>query len=79
LYHILTAQTGPSKGIHASIMAKDAQIIENTQGLFSLSTEKGLIVTTTSFTIHSGNIGLIGLSVSLEIRIALSEGLHSLF
>gem|GEM_PF-3560560 len=75
---ILTPLTGPVKGIPASITAIDAPMIEASPGDVCLSIASGEMVTTTSFTIPFGNIGLSALSTSLAYKTASSEGLHSL-
>jgi hypothetical protein len=74
---ILTAPTGEEKGIPANIIAKFAAKIPGTQYKFCLSICRVLIVKTTSFVIHSKNMGLILLSISLETKIASSDGFHS--
>ncbi len=77
-YPILTAHTGPSNGIPAIISAADDPMIDSSPGEISLSRDKGDIVMTVSLIIPFGNIGLSGLSVSLQYNTASSEGLHSL-
>jgi hypothetical protein len=65
MYQTLTAPTGHANGIPAISVAIDDPIIESSPGECFLSICNGEIVSTTSFTIHFGNIGLSGLSVSL--------------
>lgn len=70
LYHTLTALTGHIKGIPAFIVANDDPIILITPRSCVFVIAKGVIVRTTSFIIHFGNIGLRARSVNLELRIA---------
>lgn len=79
LYPILTALIGPENGIPALRIASDDQMILSTHRSCCRSSASGVIVTTTSLIIPFGNIGLSARSVNLELRIAESEGLHSLF
>ena len=54
------------------------QIIDKISGWFSLSYDKTVGKTWTSFIKPDGNKGLIGLSINLEIRVSASVGLASL-
>ena len=57
--------------------AEDA-VIDKISGSFSLSYEITVGNNCTSFLNSSGNKGLIGLSINLEINVSLSVGLASL-
>ena len=59
--------------------AIDDPIIATISGVQSWSTDKTVATTCTSFLNPFGNNGLIGLSISLDVNIAFSEGLPSLF
>ena len=75
----LQAQTGHSNGVQAIIKVKLAQTIHQKPNSLSQEALKTVTITWVSFTIPFGNIGLIGLSISLADKVASSEGLHSLF
>ena len=74
-----TAAVGPLNGISEIASAADAPIIAHTSGLLSCSTESTVVVTQTSFLKSFGNNGRSGLSIALDVKIALSEGFPSLF
>ena len=58
--------------------AAEEAIIDKISGWFSLSYDKTVGNTCTSFMNPEGNKGLIGLSINLEIRVSASVGLASL-
>ena len=58
--------------------AADEPIIAHTSGELSGSTDNTVATTHTSFLKSFGNKGLIGLSITLDVSIALSEGFPSL-
>ena len=74
-----TAAVGPPNGISEIESAADAPIIAATSGELSCSTERTVATTTTSFLKSFGNSGLNGLSIALDVNIALSLGFPSLF
>ena len=74
-----TAAVGPPNGISEIESAADAPIIAATSGELSCSTDKTVHTTTTSFLKSFGNKGLKGLSIALDVNIALSDGFPSLF
>ena len=74
-----TAAVGPPNGISDIESAADAPIIAATSGELSCSTESTVATTTTSFLKSFGNSGLSGLSIALDVNIALSLGFPSLF
>ena len=76
---IKTDPVGPLKGISDIDKAIDDPIIATISGVQSWSTDKTVATTCTSFLNPFGNNGLIGLSISLDVNIAFSEGLPSLF
>ena len=59
--------------------AAEAPIIAQTSGLLSCSTDNTVATTHTSFLKSFGKSGLKGLSIALEVSIALSAGFPSLF
>src|SRR5699024_3552081 len=73
-----TEPIGPSKGIFDIVKAIDDPIIATISGVQSWSTERTVAITCTSFLYPSGNRGLIGLSINLDVTIAFSLGLPSL-
>ena len=79
IYPILTAATGPPKGIHEIVSAALEAIKAKASVGISESTERTVGITCTSFLKPSGNKGLKGLSIILDINISLSLGLPSLF
>ena len=58
--------------------AADVPIIAHTSGELSISTDNTVAVTTTSFLKSFGKSGLIGLSIALDTKIALSAAFPSL-
>ena len=78
-YPTFTAAVGPPNGISDIESATDAPIIAHTSGLLSCSTDNTVATTHTSFLKSFGNKGLIGLSIALDVKIALSAGFPSLF
>ena len=74
----LAAPIGPSKGTPATHKAADAPIIAAISGFWSLPEDMTVQNIWTSFLNPSGNKGLIGLSISLEVNVSLSVGLASL-
>ena len=74
-----TAAVGPPNGISEIDNAAEAPIIAATSGELSWSTERTVQTTTTSFLKSFGNSGLKGLSIALDVSIALSLGFPSLF
>ena len=74
----LDAPTGPIKGIPEIASAAEEAVIARISGWFSLSYEITVGNNCTSFLNASGNKGLIGLSINLEINVSLSVGLASL-
>ena len=78
-YPTFTAAVGPPNGISEIDNATDVPIIAQTSGLLSCSTDKTVATTHTSFLKSFGNKGLIGLSIALDVKIALSAGFPSLF
>ena len=69
---------GPSNGTPATHRAADAPIIAAISGFWSFADDITVEKTCTSFLKPSGNKGLIGLSISLEVNVSLSVGLASL-
>ena len=59
--------------------AIEEPIIATISGVQSWSTDRTVATTWTSFLNPFGNKGLIGLSINLDVSIAFSEGLPSLF
>ena len=78
IYPTLEAAIGPWKGIPEIAKAADDAIIDNISASFSLSYERTVGKICTSFLKLSGNKGLIGLSINLEINVSASVGLASL-
>ena len=78
LYPILTAATGPPKGIQEIVSAADEAIKAKASVGISVSTESTVGIICTSFLKPSGKSGLKGLSIMREISISLSLGLASL-
>ena len=74
-----TAAVGPLNGISDIAKAVAAPIIAATSGELSCSTQSTVPTTTTSFLKSFGNNGLNGLSIALDVKIALSLGFPSLF
>ena len=74
----LAAPTGPLKGSPEIDKAAEDAIIDNISASFSLSYESTVGKTCTSFLKSSGNKGLIGLSINLDIKVSDSVGLASL-
>jgi len=74
-----TAAVGPPNGISEIDNAAEAPIIAATSGELSCSTHNTVATTTTSFLKSFGNSGLNGLSIALDVNIALSLGFPSLF
>ena len=77
-YPTATAAVGPPNGISEIDSAADAPIIAHTSGLLSCSTDNTVATTQVSFLKSFGNNGLNGLSIALEVKIALSAGFPSL-
>ncbi|MDO4764217.1 MAG: hypothetical protein Q4A00_07545 [Flavobacteriaceae bacterium] len=75
----LQPATGHSNGVQAIVKAKLAQVIHQKPSSLSPEADKTVAIICVSFTIHFGNIGLIGLSISLADKVASSDGLPSLF
>ena len=78
-YPTLTAAVGPPNGISDIASAAAVPIIAQTSGELSCSTDNTVATTHTSFLKSFGNNGLIGLSIALDVNIALSAGFPSLF
>jgi hypothetical protein len=76
---ILTPETGPSNGAHATIRARDADVIPQLPSSQLLSLESVVAIICVSLIIPFGNIGLIGLSIIREVKVAISLGLASRF
>ena len=70
---------GPPNGISEIASAAAAPIIAATSGELSCSTQSTVPTTHTSFLKSFGNNGLNGLSIALDVNIALSVGFPSLF
>ena len=79
LYPTLEPPTGPLNGIPEIDKAADTPSIAIISGSTLLFAETTLIMTCTSFIKPSGNRGLIGLSISLEVNVSFSLGRPSLF
>ena len=71
------APMGPSNGVPEIVSAAEAPIIAAISGFCFLSEDITVQKTCTSFLKWSGNIGLIGLSISLDVSVSLSVGLAS--
>ena len=78
-YPTFTEPVGPPNGISDMLSAADEPIIAHTSGEWSWSTDNTNAETHTSFLKSFGNSGLIGLSITLDVRIAFSLGFPSLF
>jgi hypothetical protein len=76
---ILTQATGPSKGAPLISSVSEAPVIPKNHKSLSFVAERAVAIICTSFINPFGNIGRIGLSMSLEVKIEDSEGRHSLF
>ena len=74
-----TEAVGPLKGISDIDRAIEDPNIATISGVQSCSTDKTVATTCTSFLNPSGNRGLIGLSINLDVKVAFSEALPSLF
>jgi len=74
-----TEPVGPLNGISDIDKATDEPIIATTSGVQSWSTDNTVATTCTSFLNPFGNNGLIGLSISLDVSVAFSDALPSLF
>ena len=74
-----TEPVGPAHGISEMLSAMELPSIASGSGAISGSTERAVATTVTSLKSPLGKRGLIGLSISLETRIALSLALPSLF
>ena len=74
-----TAAVGPLNGMSDIAKAVAAPIIAATSGELSCSTQRTVPTTTTSFLKSFGNNGRNGLSIALDVKIALSVGFPSLF
>ena len=77
-YPTFTAAVGPPNGMSEIESAADAPIMAHTSGLLSGSTDNTVATTQVSFLKSFGNNGLNGLSIALEVKIALSVGFPSL-
>ena len=77
----ICAMIGASAALSISDIerAQDAPIMLQTSGELSCSTDKTVATTHTSFLKSFGNNGLNGLSIALDVKIALSAGFPSLF
>ena len=69
-YAIRVAPMGPSKGMSEIESAADAPMTASTSRVFSRSTERGVMITCTSFLKPLGNSGRTGRSVSRSTRMA---------
>ena len=78
-YPTLTEPVGPPKGISEIESATEEPIIAQISGEQSWSTDNTNALMHTSFLKSFGNKGLIGLSITLDVKIAFSDGLPSLF
>ena len=78
IYPTWTAAVGPPQGISEIDNAADVPIFAHTSGDATGSTDSTVLVTHTSFLKSAGNKGLIGLSIALDTKIALSDGFPSL-
>ena len=74
-----TLPVGPANGISEILIAIELPSIAKGSGEISGSTDKAVAITITSLKSPLGNKGLIGLSISLLVKIALSDALPSLF
>ena len=74
----LAAPRGPWNGTPEIDRAAEAPIKEAISGLIFLSDDKTVQKICISFLKSSGNNGLIGLSISLEVSVSCSVGLASL-
>ena len=74
-----TPEIGPSHGISEILSAMEVPIIAVISGEQSSSTDITVHTTETSLRMSFGNSGRIGLSITRDARIALSEGLPSRF
>ncbi len=74
----ITPAIGPSNGILLIPKAREDPNIAVISGVESKSQAKTVFITCTSFLNPSGNIGLIGLSISLAVNVPCSPGLPSL-
>ena len=75
----LTPPIGPFHGISEIESATEVAINPVISGWLSISVERTVITTETSFLISFGNNGRIGRSTIREVKIERSEGLPSLF
>ncbi len=73
-----TPAIGPSKGIFEIQVHNDEPNIAASSGELSLSTDKMVFTTCTSFRKSSGNIGRIGRSIIRAASVAASVGRPSL-
>ena len=64
-------------GIPDNVKALEAAIIATMSGFVSVSCDNTVKITWVSFLNPSGNNGLIGLSISLEVSVSNSVGLPS--
>ena len=76
-YPTLHPAIGPMKGIPDKVRALEAAIIAIMSGLVSPSWERTVRITWVSFLNPSGKRGLIGLSISLDVKVSNSVGLPS--
>ena len=74
----LAAPIGPSKGTPEIVNAAEAPIIAAISGFCFLSDDITVQKIWISFVKCSGNMGLMGLSINLEVSVSLSVGLASL-
>ena len=73
----LAAPKGPWKGTPEIDNAAEAPIKDAISGLIFLSEDKTVQKICISFLKSSGNRGLIGLSINLEVNVSCSVGLAS--
>ena len=78
-FPILIAPNGPFHGILETANAKELATIPKISGSFSPSKDTQLTITCTSFLKSFGNKGRTALSIILEVKMASSDGLDSLF
>ena len=77
-FPILTTPIGPFQGMDAIVKTADAAIAAVISVEFSISTERRVIISCTSFPEYSfGKSGRIERSISLPVNISSSEGLPS--
>ena len=79
IYPTVTPATVPANGISDNPNAAETPIVAKFSGWLIPSADITVITIWTAFKNPSGNRGLIGLSINLEIKISSVEGFDSLF